>query len=98
MLKNNATHVQFSAKDVNHYQNIEQLESDLKAELINTYDLACVIVNDHRYIGTAGRIYLNYIVDGLTDEEFTNPLQIQGLKIICTVKWLMMVFGDPVVM
>ena len=52
----------------------------MKAELINTYDLACVIVNDHRYIGTAGRIYLNYIVDGLTDEEFTNPLQIQGLK------------------
>lgn len=80
MLKNNATHAQFSAKDVNHYQNIEQLESDLKAELINTYDLACVTVNDHRYIGTAGRIYLNYIVDGLTDEEFTNPLQIQGLK------------------
>lgn len=80
MLKDNATHVNVTASDIHFYQSVEQLTSDLKADLIKTYDIVCVNVADRRYLSTAGRIVLNSITSGFTEEPFTNPLCIPGIK------------------
>lgn len=80
MLKNNATSIKVELGDIHHYANMDHLIMDLESENVHAYDIACVTYNDHKYLGTVGRLYLNHIVNGFTDEVFTNPLQIPGIK------------------
>lgn len=83
MLKNNAVAPEVSALDIAHFSGIEQMVLDLDLGALHTYDLACVEVDDKKYVSTAGRLYLNSVVGGFTDNEFTNPLSIPGLKCEC---------------
>lgn len=80
MLKNNATSVDVTAADIHHYQNLDQMLLDLDLDNVHTYDFACVDVDGHRYLSTIGRLYLNSVANGFTDQPFTNPNSVQGIK------------------
>lgn len=89
MLKNNATSINVDIRDIHHYGMPQQLIADLDAGFVHTYDIACVTCNEKKYLGTIGRLYLNYVVGGFTDEPFTNPLQIPGIRteLYCEMKY-----------
>ena len=80
MLKQNATMIDICASDILHYSSIEQIRTDLEADEVKPWDVVCVSVDGNYYLGTAGRVYLNSLVHGFTNEPFTNPLCIDGIK------------------
>lgn len=82
MLEKNATVANIDISEIHHYQNLNQMELDMDAGVLHTYDFVCVCVNGNLYVSTAGRIRLNACLLGFTDSEFTNPSRIPGID--CT--------------
>lgn len=80
MLEKNATSVNYGVQDIKHYACVDEIIADLQADDLKVWEPVCVSVGVNQYLGTAGRVYLNSVVGGFTNEEFTNPLQIRGIK------------------
>lgn len=80
MLKDNEESVTGSVADTRYYDSILALQNDIEAGMLKTYDLVCLNYCGSRYLSTAGRILFNSLVDGLTDEQFDNPLHLVGIK------------------
>lgn len=81
MLRDN---VEVPTEDVStarYYTNVETVKTDYLNGVITPWDLVVLNYNDNRYISTAGRIMFNAMIPGgLTNDAFTNPLRLDGVK------------------
>lgn len=81
MLKDNSEKFRGTIDTARYYNSIDALRTDILSGDIRTWNLVVYTDGDRRYVSTAGRIFFNSLIPGaFTDEPFTNPLSIAGLK------------------
>lgn len=70
-------------KNIVAFDSVGQLKSEVDMGFMSVHDLAVLTYGEHKYLSTAGRILFNSLLPdgwGFTDEPFTNPLGIEGIK------------------